>query len=647
MGNLATTVSEDEAEASTSDLELVAAVRAGDDQAYGVLFERHVAAARRLARGLARSDAEADDFVSDAFAQVLSKLKVGKGPTEAFRAYLLMAVRNFAYLQFRRDRNVDFVGEYWESGDSHDNQPVAAAELNEERSLMCRAFRRLPERWQLVLWHTEVEGQTAAQVAPLLGLSPNAVSALAYRAREGLCQAYLAVHLPLVDTECQRVVELLGGWVREKLHVRDRALVESHLDRCERCRDLVAELADLNGPLRGVLLPVVLGGAAAVYAATLGGAAGGAGGASGAAGTLPAQASAAGNAMARGVARVCRQPVLALVGLGVLGLIATTATTSAARYRNDASDVATAGEGRASGSVRVGPTRVPGDTLSAPEVPPKRPAGDTPGRPGGDAGVAPPATPATPSATPPANPGSRVTPPRSAGSSTGQTAAAPEQPDTVFAALSPLVALDASTTVLLSVPPFVPEAVAGAGAAPVEAAAATSAESTSAGSAAGTGAATAPPPPAPAPPPPAPAPAPPAPAPRSQPVAATVDSDDGPVNKPTPTPVAPKLTLSAVPGTGGQATITVGYQGSAPARVQVDVTSPGLLSGLLSGVAMSCTGREPSSGPGQCVLTMRPGESATLVATAKGLLPVLLNPTSLTIVATTGTARADQVVQLN
>ena len=37
----------------------------------------------------------------------------------------------------------------------------------------------------MVLWHLEVENQKPADIAPLLGMSANSVSALAYRAREG------------------------------------------------------------------------------------------------------------------------------------------------------------------------------------------------------------------------------------------------------------------------------------------------------------------------------------------------------------------------------------------------------------------------------------------------------------------------------
>ena len=57
--------------------------------------------------------------------------------------------------------------------------------------MIARAFASLPERWQAVLWHTEIEGARPADVAPLLGLTANGVAALAYRAREGLRQAYL------------------------------------------------------------------------------------------------------------------------------------------------------------------------------------------------------------------------------------------------------------------------------------------------------------------------------------------------------------------------------------------------------------------------------------------------------------------------
>ena len=70
---------------AASDAELISAVRGGDVDAYGTLFERHVDAARRLARQLV-SPGDADDLVSEAFVKVLGVLQRGGGPDVAFRA---------------------------------------------------------------------------------------------------------------------------------------------------------------------------------------------------------------------------------------------------------------------------------------------------------------------------------------------------------------------------------------------------------------------------------------------------------------------------------------------------------------------------------------------------------------------------------
>ncbi|MEV7552977.1 sigma-70 family RNA polymerase sigma factor [Amycolatopsis sp. NPDC089917] len=258
-----------------SDAELIAEVRDGKIASYGTLYERHAGAAHNLARQLARSSSEADDLVSEAFAKVLDTLRGGKGPDAAFRAYLLTALRHTAYDKTRKDKRVDLNEDMSDVGGAVGEaltvpfSDTAVAGL--ERTLAAKAFARLPERWQAVLWHTEIEGQTPAEVAPLLGLTANGVSALAYRAREGLRQAYLQVHLAENSAErCRASADKLGAWTRDGLSKRERAQVESHLDECEKCRALAAELADVNTGLRGIIAPIVLGGAALGYLATAG-----------------------------------------------------------------------------------------------------------------------------------------------------------------------------------------------------------------------------------------------------------------------------------------------------------------------------------------------------------------------------------------
>ena len=246
-----------------ADPELITQVRAGDVDAYGHLFARHRDAANRLARVLAGS-ADADDLVSEAFEKVLNVLLGGGGPDVAFRAYLLTAVRRLHVDRIRSTQRVTPTDdmEAHDAGVPFTDTAVQAF----EGGAAARAFASLPERWQLVLWHLEVENQKPAEIAPLLGISANSVSALGYRAREGLRQAFLSMHAAEnTDEDCERTRDLLGGYVRAALSRRDSAQVRDHLEGCRRCTGAYLELVQVNSSLAALLGPVVLGGAAAAY----------------------------------------------------------------------------------------------------------------------------------------------------------------------------------------------------------------------------------------------------------------------------------------------------------------------------------------------------------------------------------------------
>lgn len=241
-----------------SDAELIAVVRGGDKDAFAELYRRHSAAAYGLARQLASSPSAADDLVAEAFAKVLEALSNGRGPDSAFRAYLLTTLRHGLYDNTRRDRRLHFTDDLTSVDPGTPFVDTAMKDL--EASLVARAYAALPERWQTVLWHTEIEGQKPADIAPLLGLTANGAAALAYRAREGLRQAYLQAHLAeSAEDHCRFTVERLGAWARDGLAKREKSKVEDHLETCERCRLLSGELVDVNSGLRAIIAPLVLG----------------------------------------------------------------------------------------------------------------------------------------------------------------------------------------------------------------------------------------------------------------------------------------------------------------------------------------------------------------------------------------------------
>ncbi|HEU0182808.1 MAG TPA: sigma-70 family RNA polymerase sigma factor [Agromyces mariniharenae] len=249
-----------------SDGALIERTRRGDRAAYGELWQRHAPSARTVARSF--SSLDPDDLVAESFTRIYDAILAGRGPTGAFRPYLFTTVRNTAasWGRARHETTLETL-ESFEDPATSESATLDAL----DRSTTAQAFRSLPTRWQEVLWYTEVEGMQPAQVAPLVGMSANATAALAYRAREGLRQAWIQAHLRNAEEpECRWTIDRLGGYTRGRLRTRDTARLEAHLDDCARCTIVAAEAREVGSRLALVLLPLAAGvGGATAYSAWL------------------------------------------------------------------------------------------------------------------------------------------------------------------------------------------------------------------------------------------------------------------------------------------------------------------------------------------------------------------------------------------
>ena len=218
-----------------SDDALLTAVRAGDADAFGALFVRHRPGALRLARRLVRDPATAEDIVAEGFAQVLRAIRNGRGPTRSFPAYLHVAVRTAAAAVIERRERVELRADPTEGVDHLD--PIGGVA---DRSIVVDAFSQLPARWREVLWHLEVEGVGVSELASRLELKPNAVSALAFRAREALRARYLEAHLaPDLPAPCRSTIRLVARRLRSVPSPEEAAAVDRHLAACEACRSAI------------------------------------------------------------------------------------------------------------------------------------------------------------------------------------------------------------------------------------------------------------------------------------------------------------------------------------------------------------------------------------------------------------------------
>jgi RNA polymerase sigma factor (sigma-70 family) len=248
---------ETETEVITSDEELISNARSGDQSAFAELWRRHYRSGVRVARQFT-SSIDADDLVSEAYARIYQRVLAGGGPNGAFRPYLYTTIRNLAstWGSKSHDIQVDEIADF-EDPDTTDD-PVAVAL---DRTLTARAFRSLPDRWQSVLWYTEVEGMDPHEVAPLLGMSANGVAALSYRAREGLRKAWLQAHVSDkgVSEECRWSIARVGENARHSLTERERIRLSDHLQTCTKCAIISEEVDEVGSRLALVLLPIMLG----------------------------------------------------------------------------------------------------------------------------------------------------------------------------------------------------------------------------------------------------------------------------------------------------------------------------------------------------------------------------------------------------
>ncbi|MCH5677975.1 sigma-70 family RNA polymerase sigma factor, partial [Streptomyces gilvus] len=290
----------------SSDAELIERMRSGDDTAYEALYRRHADAVRRYARTCCRDAHTADDLTAEVFARMLQAVRRGHGPEHAVRAYLLTTVRRVAATwtkSARREQLVDDFAvfaaqaarspEVSEDATGLDVGADVRAMHEADQSLAMRAFRSLPERWQAVLWHTEVEDESPSEVATLFGLDANGTRVLASRAREGLRQAYLQAHVSAAlvgDEECARYADRLGAYARGGLRTRAERGLRQHLEECAKCRLAAGQIKEVASGIPAVVPVAVIGWfGAAGYAKALGLIAGGAGaGAAGAAGAAAA-----------------------------------------------------------------------------------------------------------------------------------------------------------------------------------------------------------------------------------------------------------------------------------------------------------------------------------------------------------------------
>jgi RNA polymerase sigma-70 factor (ECF subfamily) len=179
------------------ELELLARLRAGSQEAYEALVASHAGPMLRVARRMLRNEEDARDAVQDAFLSALRSLKQFQGDAK-LATWLHRIVVNASLMKLRRRRRKpelsieDLLPRFLEDGhqvrsSSEWNLPAdEAVGRGEVRVLVRSCIDRLPESYRTVLLLRDIEEVDTEEAARLLDISPTAVKVRLHRARQAL-----------------------------------------------------------------------------------------------------------------------------------------------------------------------------------------------------------------------------------------------------------------------------------------------------------------------------------------------------------------------------------------------------------------------------------------------------------------------------
>ena len=183
------------------ELELIARLRAGDTGALGPLMDRHADRVYRLAHGITRNEADAEEVVQDVFLTLARKVHGFEGRA-ALGSWLYRVATNAALIKRRGKRaQVEvsleehlptFVPDGHRAGDrayvlaDWSSSPEEQLLSRETGALLQRAIDDLPDRYRAVLVLRDVEGLSNEDAAEALGESVPSVKSRLHRARMAL-----------------------------------------------------------------------------------------------------------------------------------------------------------------------------------------------------------------------------------------------------------------------------------------------------------------------------------------------------------------------------------------------------------------------------------------------------------------------------
>jgi RNA polymerase sigma factor (sigma-70 family) len=226
-----------------SDDRLVARVRAGEDAAFEIIYDRYYRGLLAFCGQMLGSRHEAEDALQHSFASAYRALRSGAGDID-LRPWLYTIARNrcLSVLRARRAQ-VSVEGIPADAGpfEGMSAQVQRRADLRD----LVEELHRLPDDQRAALVLFELGDESHEQIAAVLGVRREKVKALVFQAREALTRARAAREAPCVEIR-EQLANLAG-------RVPRRSMVRSHIDRCPGCAEFESDVRRQRAALAAIL----------------------------------------------------------------------------------------------------------------------------------------------------------------------------------------------------------------------------------------------------------------------------------------------------------------------------------------------------------------------------------------------------------
>jgi RNA polymerase sigma-70 factor (ECF subfamily) len=205
-----------------ADQALIRRALARDEGAFRAIMQANNRRLYRLARGILRNDAEAEDAVQEAYVRAFTHLASFRGES-SLATWLGRIVLNEALGRLRRERpriDVDIVDHAAMEAQIIQfplvtaDDPEKSMAQREIRDVVEHAIDDLPEAFRMVFITRVIEGMNVDETARILGLKPETVKTRLHRARAMLREnverkigPVVLAAFPFAGKRCERLTE--------------------------------------------------------------------------------------------------------------------------------------------------------------------------------------------------------------------------------------------------------------------------------------------------------------------------------------------------------------------------------------------------------------------------------------------------------